>query len=108
MLTYSQWRPDGGYDYFAAEQTAPLGNDLPQPPLAVVNNIGVPSVEAGRAIPSGASYAGSGELPVGVIAPMDRSRIGGLTPLSGIDWFAFFAGAAAVGVVWLVWGRDKK
>lgn len=106
MLIYSQWRPDGGYDYFQTEEIAPLGNDLGVPHLDVVNGIGVPSVEAGRPVPRGARYAGDGDLPLGVVAPMDRSKVGAVSFLADMPpWLAFLSGAAAVGVVWLIWGR---
>lgn len=108
MLTYSQWQPDGGYDYYEANQVAPLGDDLSVPALQVVNGIGVPSVEAGRPIPRGARHIGDGELPIGVIAPMDTSRIGAVSFLADMPpWLAFMSGAAAIGFVWLVWGREK-
>lgn len=111
MLVYSQWRPDGGYDYYeATSQVAPLGDDLGVPKLEVINGIGAPSVEAGRTIPRGARHVGTGELPLGVVAPMERGRIGAVSSFIGDmpPWLAFMAGAAAIGFVWLVWGQDKK
>ena len=108
MLTYSQWQPDGGYDYYETQQTAPLGDDLSTPRLGVVNGLGVPSTEAGRPIPAGAVYVGEGDVPVGVVAPMDTSRLGAVSFLSEVSpWVAFMSGAAVVGVIWLVWGREK-
>lgn len=109
MLIYSQWRPDGGYDYFESNEVAPLGNDLGVPRLDVVNGIGAPSVESGRTIPRGARHVGEGDLPVGVMAPMERGRVGAVAFLADMPiWLAFASGAAVVGAIWLVWGREER
>lgn len=108
MLTYSQWRPDGHYDYFQAQQVAPLGDDLPVPRLKPASELGVPSVEAGRPIPSGAKYVGQGEEAIGVLAPMDTSRLGYAmsdAPTSRAFWFVL---GAAAGVVVAVWWRTRR
>ena len=103
MVTYSQWQPDGGYNYFEASgQTAPLGNDLPVARLHPVGKLGVPSVEAGHPIPPGARYAGEGDLPVGIVAPMDSSRAQGAWDVMSSPWAWFAAGVAVTLVVsWL-------
>jgi hypothetical protein len=109
VVTFSQWRPDGGYNYFeVAKYTAPFGNDLPDPAMPAPTEIGVPSVEVGHAIPRGAVHAGEGELPVGIIAPMDTSRLSNVLPgqLSPVTWIC--VGAAVVGLAWLVHSRWAK
>ena len=79
-MIYSQWRPDGGYDYFQTPERRNLGDDLPQPQLPVsAGGIGVPAQECGRALPSGARPAGRGDLPQGLIVPAP----GGVTGMSG-------------------------
>lgn len=75
-IVYSRWRPDdGSYDYFVANLVQNINDDLPAPELEPATKIGVPSIEAGRPIPSGARKAGSGDEAVGLIAPVDGSRI---------------------------------
>lgn len=114
MVVYSVWRPDGGYDYYeAAHQVAAIGNDLPTPELIAQGPIGVPSVEAGRPLPSGAHHVGTGRIARGLVSPTDMSRLGmavgagGSTDLRGV-WFLI--GAASVGALWLatsIWRRRR-
>jgi hypothetical protein len=81
-MIFSRWRPDrGGYDYFDSPSTRfGLGDDLPVPRLQDTTAIGVASTDIGRPLPSDAASVGSGDLPRGMIAPMDRSGLG------AIDW----------------------
>ena len=69
-MIYSQWKADGGYNYYATPARRALGSDLPSPSLPGVSPIGVPSTEIGRALPSGATKIGSGPLAKGQIVPM--------------------------------------
>lgn len=114
-LVYSRWRPDdGGYDYFQSTLRQNINDDLPAPELAPATKIGVPSIEAGRPVPAGAYPIGSGELAMGLVAPVDTARIVRRTrSLSGSDpmrvykspWF-YIGGVGAVALMfWLV--RDK-
>lgn len=113
-LIYSRWRPDeGGYDYFQSSLRQNINDDLPAPEL-VASKIGVPSIEAGRPIPRDSVPIGSGELAVGLVAPVDGSRIvrrtrslGGSDPMGVYKspWF-YLGGAIAVGLVYLVM-KDK-
>jgi hypothetical protein len=120
-LIYSRWRPDrGGYDYFAAPGSQNINDDLPQPDLSPATKIGVPSIEAGRPVPSGAVRAGSGDEPRGMIAPVDSSRIVrrtrslGATTMTGMGlgpafWLTFVGLAAGTFVVWKVLdGRPSR
>jgi hypothetical protein len=87
-MIYSQWRPDGGYDYFETPERRNLGDDLPQPQLpGAAGGIGVPAQECGRELPAGARSVGRGDLPQGLIVPAP----GGVTGLSGLD--STFGGA---------------
>ena len=75
MITYSRWNPAGGYDYFVADEFAALGDDLEDPPLPAATPLGVPSVEVGHRLPVLSRFAGTGAEPVGILAPMDTSRL---------------------------------
>lgn len=108
MLIYSQWRPDGGYDYFESNETAPLGDDLGVPSLHVVNGIGVPSVEAGRPLSRAARHVGSGDLARGVIAPMQKGRVSGIAFLDAMpSWAIFLSGATVASVAWWLWSKKR-
>lgn len=103
MLTYSRWRPDGtGYDYFQAPGFAAIGNDLPNPVMPAPTDLGVPSVEVGHRLPKMARRVGAGALPVGIIAPMDTSR---LAFAFGQD--ALFYVIVGAGFVGLAWGATE-
>jgi hypothetical protein len=109
-VIYSRWKPDtGGYEYLRASGSLNLNDDLPTPELQPATKIGVPSIEAGRPVPSGAVVVGEGDVAVGIIAPVDASRIVRRTrSLAGVDgapsgtllWFA--AGAAGAALLWYV------
>lgn len=104
-MIYSRWRPDtGGYDYFESSERYGIGDDLPTPSLKE-GKIGVASTSAGRPIPSGARYVGSGELARGVIAPMETrglSMAGISVEMGGIT---LAVGAGLIGY-WI--GKRKK
>ena len=109
-MIYSRWRPDtGGYDYLETSGTQNINDDLPTPELPKATKIGVPSIEAGRPVPAGAQKVGEGDVAVGLVAPVDESRIVRRTrSLAGVDgapssavlWFA--AGAAGAALLWYV------
>jgi hypothetical protein len=90
---YSRWDPaTGGWTYYDAPSALPnLNDDLPTPDLVPASRIGVPSIEAGRPIPAGATRIGEGETAQGMIAPVESSRLVTRTgPLGAvafaIDW----------------------
>jgi hypothetical protein len=109
-MIYSAWRPDtGGFDYFEHSGAAGLSDDLPTPRMPRETPLGVPSVEAGRRVPSGSSHIGDGDHAVGMVAPADIGRLGGVAEDgdSSPAWW-FLAGAAAVAAVWAVdWSRRR-
>lgn len=89
--------------------TQNLNDDLPTPNLPKATKIGVPSIESGRPVPAGAVVAGEGEIAIGLVAPVDESRIvRRLRSLAGIDtptsppvlWM--LAGAAGAALLWCV------
>ena len=93
-MIYSRWRADGGYDYYQTAERRGLGDDLPVPQLSAVGAIGVPSTDAGRAMPGGAQFVGTGLIAQGSIAPMDRSglSLGAVSPtITGIGFLALAA-----------------
>lgn len=103
-MIYSRWNPSkGGYNYFnAKEKDIPLANDLPVPVLPRGTDIGVASVEAGRPIPSGAQPAGSGEVAVGLIAPIARTALQGFATSIPSNYIYM---AAGVFLGWLVFKK---
>lgn len=79
-MIYSQWQPDGGYDYYESEARHPIGDDMPVASMpAPAGGIGVPAQDAGYPLPSDARYVGSGDAPVGIITPMSRASYKGLS-----------------------------
>lgn len=108
-MIYSRYRPDvGGYEYFRAAESYNRNDDLPTPELPPASKIGVPSIEAGRPIPPNAVKVGEGEVAVGLLAPVDESRVVRRTrSLAGVDMpqgaTKWVAGAViGVAVIWLV------
>lgn len=109
-MRYSRWRPDrGGYDYYEASDRIGLGDDLPVPTLSGGTDLGIPSTDIGRPLPSGARKIGSGELPIGSITPMPRIGLGlrGLGAF-GISLDAIGALAIGIGLGWYWWGRRRS
>lgn len=82
-MIFSVWQPDGGYDYYESSVRHGIGDDLPEVKLPFAAKLGVPAQDAGRPVPPGARFVGSGTEPRGVMAPMDRSQVQGL---SGGSW----------------------
>lgn len=113
-MIYSEWKPDtGGYDYYETTGTQNINDDLPTPDLPAATKIGVPSIEAGRPIPAGARLVGSGDVAVGLVAPVDATRLVRRTrSLAGVDgsssstmlWIA--AGAVGITLLWYVAKRS--
>ena len=100
-MIYSVWQPDTGtYEYWSAPNRVGLGDDLPTPVLPTINGIAASSTLAGRPIPAGAVRVGSGQVPIGAIAPMNRSGLSGtvgeVDPL--VQW-GLVAVAACLGFV---------
>lgn len=75
-MIYSQWRPDGGYDYYETRARRALGTDLPTPRLFGLSPIGIASTDIGRPLPLGARKVGSG--------PLARGQVVGMSSLSGL------------------------
>jgi len=106
-VIYSQWRPDiGGYDYYDAPgQSVGIGDDLPVPRLSGGTDIGIPSNEAGRSIPSGSTRVGSGPVARGLVAPMSRSGVLGASMSIGIGNIGMLA--LGIGIGWWIWKRNR-
>lgn len=105
-MIYSKWQPDTGrYDYYESNERHPLGEDLPTPRLPMGTAIGVPSTEAGRALPLHARRVGSGAEARGVVTPMNRSGT------LGLGLFALPFGVRDVGLIALgavsLWAYQK-
>jgi hypothetical protein len=94
-VIYSRWRPDkGGYDYFETSERYGLSDDLPVPKLPSGGAIGVSSLDAGRVPPKGARFVGSGRFAKGVMMPISREGLSGISVSEGIPLAALALAAA--------------
>jgi hypothetical protein len=108
-LILSQWKADGGYRYYeAAGYSAPIGDDVPNAQLPSAEELGVPSLEAGHALPAGAVFVGEGETAQGVIVPVNLSTIGALLPSGSPPWFWAIGGALVVALAWYISDRSRR
>ena len=74
-MIYSQWRPEGGFDYFESDRTHPIGDDLPEIAMPEVSGgIGIPAQDVGQPLPPDASFIGTGDQPKGIMTPMLREK----------------------------------
>lgn len=107
-VALSRWRPDGGYDYFEAQnQMQPLGDDLPDPVMPSETSFGVPSIEVGHPMRSGARHVGEGPLARGMMLPMDTSNLGDAGSVYGLPpWGWGLVGAGIVGIAW--WLHERS
>lgn len=107
MVTYSRWDPSAGvYDYFEAEQRPGLNDDLPVPKLPKKTKLGVPSVECGRPLPSGAIEVGSGERAVGFITrPAPVEQLSGVSAATASAWLTVAAALGAGALAGYYLGR---
>jgi len=106
-MIYSKWKPsEGGYDYFEApERDIPLGDDLPVPSMPKGTDIGVSSTEAGRPMPPGAKFKGSGKDAIGLIAPAKKTALHGVTDAIPNTYLYM---AVGVFLGWLVFTKKVK
>lgn len=113
-MIYSRFDPVmGEYDYFeGGDPLAAINDDLPVPNMprpvdGMGAEIGLPSVELGRRLPSGATHVGRGQFAEGHVTPPSSVRLGGTGTFGSwaMDVGSFVAGAAVVGLVWVLWGR---
>lgn len=114
-MIFSRFDPENGeYDYFESPGAlAAINDDLGAPGLPppvssqLGREIGLPSTECGRAMPSGATHVGRGELAEGHITPPAHVKLSGYSSTGDgqfgyRDVVAFLAGAAVIGIVWLI------
>lgn len=114
-MIFSRFDPDTAeYDYFESPGTlAAINDDIGAPGLpppvssAIGREIGFPSTECGRAMPSGARHVGTGDLAEGHVTPPAHVKLSGYSSAADgqfgyRDVIAFLAGAAVIGVVWLI------
>lgn len=106
-MIYSRFRPHAGdYEYFESPEKIGLADDLPTPKLPFGTSVGVPSVDAGRPIPAGAVYRGTGPFAKGVIAPISkRAGMGLLNLIEYIPGWGWLAIGLSTG--FLLWGRKR-
>jgi hypothetical protein len=100
----------GLYDYFQDTEMRPINGDLPIPKFpSSTGRIGVPAIEAGRPLPSGAKPAGSGWHARGMVVNC-RAAAGtlGALNLSQSSGKMVLGGAAvALGLVYF-FGRPAR
>lgn len=111
MVIYSRWDPSSGlYDYFESPERPGLNDDLAVPPMPAPTDLGVPSTECGRSLPSGATHVGTGEFAEGLMAaPAGVDLLaGGIPGVNGqtYGWLllAFVGGA----LTWAIFGDSIK
>lgn len=70
--------PRGEYKVFEDQEQRPANGDLPVPKLAqlVAGGVGVPAIDAGRPLPSSASYVGHAPNAQGMVVNCDVSMSG--------------------------------
>lgn len=74
-MIFSQWQPDGGYEYFESSKRIPIGEDMPAVKMpSPVGELGVPAQDVGYSLPADAKSVGFGDKPVGIMAPMARGK----------------------------------
>lgn len=74
-MIYSQWRPEGGFDYYESDRVHPIGDDIPVVSMpAPSGGIGIPAQDVGYPLPSDARFVGTGDEPQGIMTPMLREE----------------------------------
>jgi len=93
----------GMYAYFEGPGDIPINGDLPVPKLPpAVGGIGVPSIVAGRPLPAGSKYVGSGWHARGMLVKCGSSGLGATPDLAGaVLGFVIAGGLAAGAIYWL-------
>lgn len=106
-MLYSVFRPEkGGYDYFETPELMAINADMPAPKLpSETNGVGVPAMEAGRPLPSGAKPVGSGWHARGVIA-REGSGLLGLGSVSDVVASPWLWLALGIGAIFIY--RERK
>lgn len=107
VMLYSCFNPEVGlYDYFEDDAQRAINADLPVPKLPpIAGKVGVPAIDAGRPLPSGAKPAGKGWHAKGVVVQCGRgSRVvnGGLGDfmISDTARTALVIGGALLVLMW--------
>jgi len=104
-MLYSIFRPARGvYDYFETPEQHAINADLPQPKLPQeTNGVGVPAMQAGRALPAGARPIGSGWHARGVVAREPSIGLGDVSSAIASPWTWLVLGLGAI----FLYGRAK-
>ncbi len=88
-MIHSCFDPKTGlYDYYQSSLQIPYNADLPVPKLpSMAGNVGVPAMEAGRPMPSGAKHIGRGWHARGMISRCDGGGVSGFGSVDGaVAW----------------------
>jgi hypothetical protein len=107
-MIYSIFIPERGeYDYFESQEQMPINADLPVPTLpAIAGEIGVPAIEAGRPLPSGAKPIGRGWHARGIIAR--RTNGFGAFSLNPSGAWMFVVAGAIAAYFWYKQGHWRR
>lgn len=111
-MIYSRWQPDrGGYLVFEDDGRLGMGDDVPIPSLPPATRFGVPSVEAGRPVPSGAELVGESDKPHGMVAPAVQDfepSLSGSDASVSIGFGAILWTGVGLGIGWYLWKRKRR
>lgn len=89
-MNYSCFNPKlGMYEYFVDEAGHPMNGDLPVPsfPRGQAGVVGVPALDAGRRLPSGAKRAGTGWHARGMIVTCSNAPTRSLSGFGDVGGF---------------------
>lgn len=105
-------QPSGLYRYFEDNRQIPVNGDLPVPSYlsSRATKLGVPSMEAGRPLPSAAREIGSGLQARGMLVTCKQkssSEVSGLGELP-LDSQRILIGLAVAGTAAFLWWSDQK
>lgn len=103
-MIFSEWNPDGGYNYYESETRHPIGDDVPVHLPNEIQGIGIPAQDVGVSLPKDAVYVGQGDEPQGLMTPMARRKYQTLSGTSDPDKTGMLVVAAAVAGVLLIAG----
>lgn len=105
-------QPSGLYRYFEDNRQIPVNGDLPVPSYlsSRATKLGVPSMEAGRPLPSDAREIGNGLQARGMVVACKQkpsSEVSGLGDIP-LDSQRVLIGLAVAGTAALLWWSDQK
>lgn len=109
-MLYSCFNPNKGlYDVYEDSATHVVNGDLPVPKFdsrSQIGNIGVPSIEAGRPLPSGAKRVGESWTAKGIVVNCGRVGVFGDTTKG--EFGDLLMPFVLIGAgIWFIWYYSK-